>query len=136
MKKIFPVLSMLLLIFAFALGFTVPADSEASQNKTEEALELGFPDEVMAIMERSCFGCHTKESSNKKGKFKLNFSKWQDMKTSKKIGKLDEICEEVTEKEMPPEKFIDKNPDKELSEEEIRIICDWVDAEVENLLGE
>jgi hypothetical protein len=136
MKKIFPVISMLLLIFAFALGFTVPADSEASQSKNDEELQLGFPDDVMTVMERSCFGCHTAESSNTKGKLKLNFSKWEDMKTSKKIGKLDEICEEVKEGEMPPEKFLEKYPDKKLTEEEVGIICAWVDKEAEKLIGE
>lgn len=136
MKKIFPIISMLLFIFAFALGFNVPADNQEPPPVPEDELALGFPEDVMDIMERSCFGCHTAESSNKKGKFKLNFSKWDDWKTSKKIGKLDKICEEVKEGEMPPEKFIEKYPDRELSENEAEIICNWVDKEVDNLIGE
>jgi len=136
MKKIFPIISMLLFIFAFALGFNVPADNQEPLPLPEDEPALDFPEDVTVIMERSCFGCHTAESSNKKGKSKLNFSKWNDWKTSAKIGKLDKICEEVKEGEMPPEKFIEKYPDRELSENEVDIVCKWVDTEVDNLIGE
>jgi mono/diheme cytochrome c family protein len=136
MKKIFPIVSMILFIFAFALGFNVPADNERPSLTQEGEMAPGFPEDVMEIMEGSCFGCHTAESTNKKGKIKLNFSEWDDWKTSKKIGKLDKICEEVEEGEMPPEKFMQKYPDKALSQNEVEIIYSWVDTEVDNLIGE
>jgi hypothetical protein len=127
---------MLLFIFAFALGFNVPADNEKPSLILEDELVPDFPGDVLEIMERSCFGCHTAESTNEKGKSKLDFSKWNDLNTSKKIGKLDNICEQVEEGSMPPEKFLEKYPDKKLSSEEAAIICKWVDTGVNDLLGE
>lgn len=133
MRKIFPVISILTLIFAFALGFNVPADNvKTSQPEVEE---IAFPEDVLSVMERSCFGCHTDEATNKKAKFKLNFSNWTDMKASKKIGKLSAICEEIAEGEMPPEKFLENYPDRKLTKEEIELVCEWADTEVNNLLG-
>ena len=41
----------------------------------EDDLYLGWPEEVMTLLERSCFDCHTAESGNVKAKGKLNFSK-------------------------------------------------------------
>ena len=98
--------------------------------------ELDFPEEVMAILERSCFDCHTAESSSTKAKAKLNFSKWNKLKDSKKVGKLDKICEEIKEGKMPTQKYLSHYPETKLSEKETALICIWVDEEVNKLLGD
>lgn len=101
-----------------------------------EDIELGWPDDVMALLERSCFNCHTNDGSSTKAKDALNFSNWEEYKLTKKIGRLNEISEEVKEKKMPPEKYLDKYPDKALTDEEIGILTNWANDEAEKLMGE
>lgn len=101
-----------------------------------DGLELDWPEEVMTLIETSCFDCHTKEASNAKAKMALNFTKWEDYKLSKKIGKLNDISQEVKEQKMPPKKYISKYPEKALNEEEIRIIAEWANTAADKLMEE
>ena len=122
-------------MFSVFLFVAARAPQPAAQAAPED-LELGWPDDVMALLEQSCFDCHTSESGNLKAKQKLNFSKWQDYKLSKQVGKLSDISDEVKEGKMPPEKYINKNPDKAFSQEDIELIVKWANAESEKLIGE
>ena len=96
----------------------------------------GFPEEVTVLFERSCYDCHTDEASNLKAKSRLNFSKWDDYKLSKKVGKLSDIADEVKGKKMPPKKYIEDYPDRALSDEEITVITAWANAEADRLIGQ
>jgi hypothetical protein len=122
----------MLVAIAF-IAFTQPVTLATTPPAEED--ELQFPGDVLSVFENACFDCHISESKNVKGKTKLNFSKWNDYKDSKKVGKLDEICEVVKENEMPPEKYLEKHPDKKLTQEQIALVCAWVDEEAEKLMG-
>ena len=102
----------------------------------EDDLDLGWPEEVMTLLERSCFDCHTAESGNVKAKGKLNFSKWNDYKLTKQAGKLDGIKGNIKEKDMPPKKYLAKKPEAASSDEEIKLITEWANAEMDKLLEE
>lgn len=133
MKKIFfysllPVIMIIVLVAAQSPS-NVPGP-------VADDIDYGWPEDVMVLLERSCFDCHTKEASNIKSKGALNFSKWNDYKLSKKIGKLNDISEEVKEKKMPPGKYVEKYPAKALSEEEIGVITNWANAEADKLMEE
>ena len=101
-----------------------------------EDIDLGWPEEVMTLLEKVCFDCHTGESGNIKAKGALNFSKWEGYKLTKKISKLNGISEEVKEKGMPPKKYISKYPDNAFSDEEITVITSWANAEADKLMEE
>ena len=122
--SILPVMAMFLFIAAYE---PAPAPEE---------LDLGWPEEVMTVLERSCFDCHTSESSNVKAKSKLNFSKWEELKPTKQVGKLDGIRETIEKGDMPPKKYLEKYPDNALSEEEVKMITEWANAEMDKLMGE
>ena len=98
--------------------------------------ELEWPEEVMVALNKACFDCHTSESGNVKAKGKLNFSKWEDYKLTKKVGKLDGIKETVESGDMPPKKYLNKYPDNALTEEEVKVITEWASAEMDKLMGE
>jgi len=92
------------------------------------------PEDVMVILEKSCFDCHTTESKKDKAKNKLNFSTWNELSKAKKVGKLNAICEEVENGDMPTEKYISYYPDSQLNDEQVSALCNWVDSEIENLM--
>ncbi len=84
------------------------------------------PENVQAIIDRSCFGCHNSDSKNEKGKKKLSWDLMKNgYKTHKIIAKLGEIEETLQKNEMPPEKFLAKYPDKKLSDKEREIMIKW-----------
>jgi len=136
MKKILwltLIVAFLAIVFAFNFSnATVSINSPDPQ----EQINLDFPEDVKAILERSCFDCHTDEASNFKAKGKLNFSKWDEYKSSKKISKLDAICEEMKDGSMPKKKYVEKYPDKSMSHEDIDLICNWTSEESKKIMGE
>lgn len=93
-----------------------------------------FPADVKEVLKTSCYDCHSKDASNKKGKLALNFDKWDDYKLTKRISKLDAICEVIEEGKMPPEKYLKGNPDKALSAELQELICNWAEDESAKLM--
>jgi hypothetical protein len=133
MKKIvlFSMLPLMTIILFVAAQNYSPTPAPAPED-----IELGWPDDVMVIIERACFDCHTKDASNIKSKGALNFNKWTKYKLSKKVGKLNDISEVLKENKMPPEKYINKYPDKGLSDEEIAVIANWANKEADKLMEE
>jgi hypothetical protein len=95
-----------------------------------------IPEDIYKIVERSCFHCHSDNSSNFAAKGKLNFSNWNDYNTARKISRLSAICDVITKGKMPKKKFIKQFPDKILSPAEKETICTWAAKESDKLLGE
>jgi hypothetical protein len=84
------------------------------------------PENIQAIIDKSCFGCHNSDSKNEKGKKKLSWDLMKNgYKTHKIIAKLGEIEEVLQKDEMPPEKFLAKYPDKKLSDKDRQSMIDW-----------
>ena len=106
--------------------------------------------QVSAIIERSCQDCHTYKtvwpwysqvapmswlvaSDVNEGREHLSLSDWANYDKKKAISKLDEICEEVSEGAMPLPTYTVLHPEAKLTEEEKRILCDWVKEEVRRI---
>ncbi len=124
-KRILPVT---LLVFLFATIFAT-----ASENPVK-AKAVDMPDNVKTIIEKSCFGCHNTDSKNDKAKDKLDLKTFDSLSLPKMIHALDKIEQVVNEGDMPPEKFLEKFPDKKLSDDEKKILMDWAKNEVKDLL--
>lgn len=103
-------------------------------NKTTTYRPFDMTPEVKAIVENKCYGCHNTDSQNDKGKEELDFDKMDELSKLKKISTYKEIAEVVEENEMPPSKFLERYPDKKLTEEERKAIMDWATKEAENLV--
>jgi len=125
-------LGIIALLGAFTFNFN-SKELNTTAN-TQDELNLGFPDDVKKILKTSCFDCHTSASKNIKSKGALNFNKWDDYKTTKKIGKLNDLCELVQDGDMPTSKYLKNYPDKKLNEEQVKIICDWTKKEISSLM--
>lgn len=104
------------------------------------------PENVKKILARSCNDCHTNTTSYlwysnvtpfnfflnhhiEEGRGALNFSVWNAYETARKRRKLDEICEQVKENLMPLPSYLWIHRDARLSAEDVKILCDWTDAE-------
>ena len=93
-----------------------------------------MPENVKAIVEKSCFGCHNTDSRNEDAKEDLDFKTFDKLSKIKKIGKLKHIIETVEEAKMPPKKFLEKYPDKKLTADEAKILTEWAKNEAASLI--
>ncbi len=124
-KKILP---LFLIVFVFG-AFT------SSATKSPKApQELEMPENVKAIVKNSCFGCHNTDSKNDKGKEALDFKALNSLSKTKMIKSLREISEVLEENEMPPKKFLDKYPDKKVSDADKKVLMDWAQTEAKSLM--
>lgn len=141
------VLVILFLIFA-GLQFLRPnfVNPPIIESNTLES-DLNVPNEVNAILQRSCKDCHTNKTNYpwyaniqpigwylanhiKEGRRELNFSEWKNFSNQRKRRKLKEICEEVESREMPLRSYLLVHREAWLSDEDIRILCEWTKAEI------
>lgn len=110
------------------------------------------PENVRAILTRSCADCHSnntvypwyshiqpsgwfQDSHIRDGRRELNFSEWARLEDRRKKRKLEEICEQVETREMPLASYLWIHWDAQMSDEEIRIVCDWTKAEIVKVSG-
>lgn len=117
------------LIAAGIMSFTMYKSQPANSLK-----EVEIPENVKKIIDAKCQGCHSQESNSLKAKTKLKFEQLSELPTGKLIGKLEEIAEEVEEGEMPPARYLKKNPDKNLSEEEAKALIEWAHSAADQLM--
>ena len=111
------------IIFLFFQSFL-----SGSLNKQE------IPDEVGTILKTSCYNCHSTGSKAEKALNKINFDDWDNYKLIKKIELLGDIGKVLDEEKMPPEKFLDNNPDARLSEDQANLLIDWTKQETDKLM--
>lgn len=106
--------------------------------------------EVYSILERSCKDCHSNKTewpwysqvapvswylSNhvKDGRRQLNISDWASYDTRRARSKLDEICEQVKEGEMPLKSYLLIHLRAKLSDADRAAICNWTAQERDRL---
>lgn len=116
----------LLFSFLFLMSIVVSAENETTK-KT-------MPDDVKAVVEKSCFGCHNTNSKNEDGKEALDFKKLDKLSKIQMISAYKEIGDVVEEGDMPPKKFLQKYPDKKLTDADKKILLDWSKKEAEALV--
>ena len=125
-KKSFISGLVVLLLFVSAAVFAIekPIVNPASE----------VPENVQAIIKKSCWGCHNTDSGNDDAKEELDFKKLVDLSLMKQISAYKHIGETVEENEMPPKKFLEKYPDRKLSAEEKQVLIAWAKKEAETLV--
>jgi len=118
------------IVVSLILATTINASDKAEVNENE----MKMPENVKAVVEKSCFGCHNTDSRNEDAKEDLDFKTLNDLSLIKKIGTLRDIAEVVEEDEMPPKKFLDRYPDRAPTDEEKEILVSWVKKEAQKLI--
>lgn len=152
MKKSLKILVVGLFAFFIVLQFFRPAQNNPPVIETE-TLEFGsgVSEDVAALLTRSCSDCHTNKTvypwyskispANRflathieEGRAELNFSVWNTYDARRKSRKLKQICEQITDGEMPLPSYTWIHGDARLSEGDIKTLCDWTIAEREKTL--
>lgn len=108
---------------------TLNATEKPAQSKGSE-----LPENVKAVVEKSCFGCHNTASKNEDAKKELDFKKLEGLSKIQKIGAYKHIGEVLEKGEMPPKKFLERFPEKNISDVEKKLLMDWAKNEAESLV--
>ena len=133
-----------ILIGLFVLVSLIPY-GEKTNPKTDPALAVEAPQEVMQIFKRSCYDCHSNQTkwpwySNvfplawsikdhvKNGRTSLNFDIWKQYSDEKRQ-KLRYAIGQKTGVSMPLGQYLWFHDDAKLSKKEIQMIQDWAYAE-------
>lgn len=119
---------LMLIVFVFATISTFAVE------KPQPLKPVNMPDDVKGIIDNKCFGCHNTDSKNDKAKEKLDLKTIDSLDKSKMIHALKEIAETVEENEMPPAKFLEKYPDKKLTDAEKKTLMNWANSEAKSLM--
>ena len=115
-----------LLLFASTVVFAVEKPTVKSASE--------MPENVEAIIKKSCFGCHNTDSKNEDAKGELDFKKLNTLSAMKQISAYKHIGETVEDNDMPPKKFLEKYPDRKLTSEEKQVLIAWAKKEAEALV--
>ena len=59
----------------------------------------------------------------------MNLSEWGTMDQDRQARKLRNMCEEVQDGAMPLSSYTPLHPGSKLSPEDVKILCDWTNAE-------
>ncbi len=143
MKKVLKIITIVIasafiILQFFRLDFTNPPVNPAEILQT--------PENVGAILKRSCSDCHSNETVYPwyskiqpgawflkdhidVGRSELNFSVWATYTPSRKKRKLEEICEVIENKRMPLPSYLWIHWGAKMSEADIKTLCDWTKTE-------
>ncbi len=145
-KKLLKKLGLLVLVAFIIAQFIGPERNEGDITSVEAFLiDTNPPEDVKLIFESACFDCHSDHTNYPwynnitpvnywlashvdDGKKHFNVSKWTEYSDKKKDHKLDELAEEVGEKEMPLPSYTWTHGDADLSQEQIDAIVSWVNT--------
>jgi hypothetical protein len=140
----------LAIIFA-ALQFVRPARTNPPVDEARTILaHTRITPEVARILDRSCNDCHSNQTrwpwySNvapvswfvvnhvNVGRREMNLSDWAQYSADDQQGFLKKICREVKSGQMPLSSYLRLHGEAQLSDEDVRTLCDWASAESQRL---
>ena len=133
--------NLLLAVVALVFGALqlVPLDRD---NPPIES-DLSAPDAVKAILERSCYDCHSHETrwpwygyvapatflvayDVHEARDKMNFSTWRAYRPDERAEMVDDAFDEIDEGNMPPWYYLIMHPSARLSEADRELFASWV----------
>jgi hypothetical protein len=148
LKKIFIVLG----IIFVAIQFVRPDKNESNDMTYDISNKYNTPDEVLNLLKVSCNDCHSNSTKYpwyanvqpvawwlddhiQDGKKHLNFSDFLKLPIAIQNHKLEEIIEEVEEREMPLESYtyLGLHKEADLSDKDRKILIDWARANMNML---
>jgi hypothetical protein len=68
------------------------------------------------------------------GRRHLNFSVWDTYEDRRKKRRFGEICDQVERREMPLPSYLWVHRDAQMSDEDIKVLCNWANGEAEKIV--
>jgi hypothetical protein len=135
-------LKRLLVVFAVLFVGAQLVRPARTNPETDPTKVLRAPANVQAILDRSCRDCHTNDThwpwysgitpisfllthDVEEGREELSFSQWNAYTPRERDHKLEEICEQVEEGEMPLKPYLLLHPGARLSPADVQTLCGW-----------
>lgn len=132
----------LLLLFVAAQAVRPPKNIGKPSGTSDIATVVTVPDDVMAVLKKSCYDCHSDYSNYpwydeitpvnwwvahhiKEGKRELNFTQFGSYSARKKNHKLEEIAETVEKGSMPLKSYLVMHGDAKLTDAQRRAVITW-----------
>lgn len=102
------------------------------------------PKEVRTVFEGSCANCHSNQTAwpwysyvapaswiiahdVHRARRKMNFSEWADYPANKREEKLEEICEQLTDGDMPDPKYLWLHHNARVTPSDRDAVCQWTE---------
>jgi|APDOM4702015159_1054818.scaffolds.fasta_scaffold08034_4 hypothetical protein len=104
----------------------VPGPAKAQENKAPADSLNAMPADVLAIVKKGCFDCHS-EPGRIIALTHVNLTKWNEYTADKQAAKARAMCEQLTKGDMPPKRYRENNPVVVPTPEELKILCDWAE---------
>ena len=140
-------------LFALAATFALIQLVPVSRTNPPVTGEIPAPAEVMAVLEQSCYDCHSNESTwpwysyvapvswlvaydVNEARDEMNFSEWNQLSPKAQAHKLKECIEEIDEREMPLKKYLALHAEARLTEADVATLRAWVASVVPGSHGE
>ena len=153
LKKVLKWLIVVLIVAFIGSQFIRPARTNPPVDESKTMFATGkVPADVRGILERSCADCHSHATvwpwySNVApvswlvaedvvdARKEMNFSVWGDYTPKRAEHKLEELCEQVEQREMPLKKYTFLHPNAKLTDADRRRLCEWSSAWRKEILG-
>ena len=113
--------------------------------------EVSVPAHTQQLLKNACFNCHSDHTkypwygyvapvswwltSHINGaKDHLNFSEWNNYSRKDQISKLNKLCEEIKDGDMPLASYKLMHKKARLTSEDVKEICSWADSTAYKIL--
>ncbi|MFZ2339353.1 MAG: heme-binding domain-containing protein [Bacteroidales bacterium] len=137
------VIIILLVLGIIAIQFFPSGIPENKPENDRNIVSSGLvSDPVSGLLRNSCFDCHSDQiklplysrlapvswllaGHINEGKEHLNFSEWEGYSIREKVGKLEDIKDEVESGGMPLKSYLLMHPEAKLNPEEVTTVVAW-----------
>lgn len=139
-KKVLIVLLVVLVIIQFFRIDKINPPVDATINLIQV---VEVPTTVQEILNSACFDCHSNETAYPwytnvaplswwikdhidEGRDELNFSEWGSYSDKRRLHKIDELGEMVSEGEMPLKSYVIAHREADLSDAQRNTLLEWI----------
>ncbi len=119
--------------FYFLLLIGVLVMSSFVTTDAPPAKAIKMPKKVNAVVQSKCFGCHNTGGKNEKAKQALQWDALDGLPADQQLEKMKSIAGVLAEGSMPPARFLEGNPDKKLTADEVSRMTKWASKSVKKL---
>ena len=139
-------------LLVVALAFIVIQFFGPARTNPAAAPSLGIeahaqvPPNVKALLDRSCADCHSNNTRwplysrvapvswfvidhVNEGRMEMNLSEWGRYDKRQQTNNLDDMCELAREGDMPLSSYIPLHPGSRLTADDVKMLCEWTNAE-------